>query len=580
MSIIDKIKKLKKPNAPWNKYYTKEEKNLKVPDKTIYELLLESSQEYASLVAINYFGTKITFKNFIKEIDKVACSFKSQGIRKGDIVTICMPNTPEALICFYALNKIGAVVEMVHPLSSEIEIKNYLNATGSVMLVMIDLCYEKVKNIIKDTSVYKTIVVSAKDSMPFWLGVGYAFTKGAHISKPSRQGEYIYWKEFVSLSRNYSSDPSGVVKCDDPAVILHSGGTTGNPKSIVLSSYNLNALAIQGRLELTYVNPGDSLLGVLPLFHGFGLGVTMHCAFCKGVEVILIPQFSPKTFDKLLMKNRPNIVMGVPTLFEAMINTNNDKLDLSFIKCIVSGGDSMSEERITKMNSFLKEHGCRVNLIQGYGMTEALAAVCVSFKEESNKEGSMGIPLPGNYLKIVTPNTQNEVPVGMDGEICISGPTVMMGYLGNEKETNDVLQIHKDGRVWLHTGDMGYMDEDGVFFYRQRIKRMLITSGYNVYPSQIEQVIESHEAVLNCTVIGIPHPYKVQVAKAFIVLKNGYNDSIFTKNSIKEHCKKHLAVYSVPYEFEFRKSLPKTLIGKIDFKKLQEEESSRKEDEE
>lgn len=578
MSIIEKIKSLKKPKAPWNKYYSKEERNFKVPNKTIYELLRESANEYVNLMAINYFGTKITFKSFIKEIDKVACSFRSQGIRRGDIVTICMPNTPEALISFYALNKIGAIAEMIHPLSSEVEIKNYLNSTGSVMLVMIDMCYEKIKNIIKETSVYKTVVVSAKDSMPFWIGVGYAFTKGAHILKPSRHGEYMYWKEFVSLSRNYESDFSSLVKPEDPAVILHSGGTTGSPKSIVLSNKNLNALAIQGRLELTYVNPGDTILGVLPLFHGFGLGVTMHCAFCKGVGIVLIPQFSPKTFDKLLIKYKPNIVMGVPTLYEALLNTNNNKLDLSFIKCVVSGGDSMSESLIRKLNNFLENHGTHAKIIQGYGMTEALAAVCVSFKEVSNKEGSIGIPLPGNYLKIVTPNTQNEVPMGMDGEICITGPTVMMGYLDNEKETNEILQLHNDGRIWLHTGDMGYMDNDGVFFYRQRIKRMLITSGYNVYPSQIEQVIESHEAVLNCTVIGIPHPYKIQVAKAFIVLKNGYSDNLFTQNSIKEYCKKHLAVYSVPYEFEFRKSLPKTLIGKVDFKKLQEEESSKNEE--
>ena len=577
MSIIEKIKKLKKPNAPWNKFYSKEERNFKVPNKTIYELILESANNYSNLTALSYFGTKISFKTFIKEINQVARSFRSQGIRKGDIVTICMPNTPEALISFYALNKIGAIAEMIHPLSSEIEIKNYLNATGSVMLVMIDLCYDKIKDIIMDTKVYKTIVVSAKDSMPFWLSIGYTFTKGIHINKPSHQGRYLYWKEFVSLGKNYPDDLNEKVLVDDPAVILHSGGTTGSPKSILLSSYNFNALAEQGRLELTYATAGDSILGVLPIFHGFGLGITMHCALHKGIEVILIPQFNAKKFDQLLIKNRPNVVMGVPTLFEAMLNSCDKNVDLSFIKCIVSGGDSMSIELIRKLNNFLKEHGCRVKIIQGYGMTEALAAVCVSFKEISNKEGSIGIPLPGNYIKLVTPNTQNEVPLGSDGEICISGPTVMMGYLNNEKETNEILQIHKDGRIWLHTGDMGYMDNDGVFYYRQRIKRMLITSGYNVYPSQIEEVIESHEAVLNCTVIGIPHPYKVQVAKAFIVLKNGYSDSIFTKNSIKDYCKKHLAVYSVPYEFEFRKSLPKTLIGKIDFKKLQEEENNKDE---
>ncbi len=576
MILIEKLKKLKKPNAPWQKFFTKEEKNFRVPEGTIYELLKKCNVDNENLIALNYLGTKISFKAFLREIEKTAKSFRSQGIRKGDVVTICMPNTPEALISFYALNKIGAIVEMIHPLSSEVEIKNYLNATNSVMLIMIDLCYEKVKNIIKETKIYKVVVVSAKDSMPFWTGVGYAFTKGAHILKPSRQGEYIYWKEFVNLGRNYHNNQEIICDTYDPALILHSGGTTGNPKSIVLSNANVNSLAKQAQLELLDVYPGDTVLGVLPVFHGFGLGVTMHCALCKGVTIILVPQFNSRKFDKFLMKNKPNIVMGVPTLFEALIKSKDTKLDLSFIKYIVSGGDSMSETQIMKINDFLKEHGCRAKIIQGYGMTECFAAVCVSFKEAPNKIGSIGIPLPGNYLKIVTPNTQNEVPVGMDGEICVSGPTVMMGYLDNEKETNEVLQVHNDGRIWLHTGDMGTMDSDGIFYYRQRIKRMLITSGYNVYPSQIEHVIENHEAVLNCTVIGIPHPYKIQVAKAFIVLKNGYSDSLTTKNSIKEYCKKNLAAYSVPYEFEFRQSLPRTMIGKIDFKKLQEEENEKR----
>lgn len=576
MILIEKLKKLKKPNAPWQKFFTKEEKNFRVPEGTIYELLKKCNVDNENLTALNYLGTKISFKVFLREIEKTAKSFRSQGIRKGDVVTICMPNTPEALISFYALNKIGAIAEMIHPLSSEVEIKNYLNATNSVMLIMIDLCYEKVKNIIKETKVYKVVVVSAKDSMPFWTGVGYAFTKGAHILKPSRQGEYIYWKEFVNLGRNYHNNQEIICDTYDPALILHSGGTTGNPKSIVLSNANVNSLAKQAQLELLDVYPGDTVLGVLPVFHGFGLGVTMHCALCKGVTIILVPQFNSRKFDKFLMKNKPNIVMGVPTLFEALIKSKDTKLDLSFIKYIVSGGDSMSETQIMKINDFLKEHSCRAKIIQGYGMTECFAAVCVSFKEAPNKIGSIGIPLPGNYLKIVTPNTQSEVPVGMDGEICVSGPTVMMGYLDNEKETNEVLQVHNDGRIWLHTGDMGTMDSDGIFYYRQRIKRMLITSGYNVYPSQIEHVIENHEAVLNCTVIGIPHPYKIQVAKAFIVLKNGYSDSLTTKNSIKEYCKKNLAAYSVPYEFEFRQSLPRTMIGKIDFKKLQEEENEKR----
>lgn len=572
MGIIDKLKELKRPKAVWNKYYTKEERELKIPDKSMYEIISDASFKYPNSNAYEYFGTKVKFKDFIKQIDKASIAFRNQGIRRGDVVSILMPNTPEALISLYALNKIGAIAEMIHPLSSEIEIKNYLNSTGSVMMVMVDLCYEKVKNIISETSVYKTIVVSARDSMPFLMKLGYEFTKGYKIEKPHGKSEYLYWKDFLHKAHQYKMNYEVKVKKEDPAVILHSGGTTGNPKSIVLSNSNFNALSTQVEILLTEVLPGDRILGILPIFHGFGLGVSIHCALNKGVEVVLIPQFDAKKFDKLLMKHKPAFLVGVPTLYEALLKFDSDKLDLSFLKYVISGGDSLSLGLTRRINTFLLEHNSNCKIAQGYGMTESVAATCVAFKPKTNKECSIGIPLPGNYFKIVKSNSQEEADIGEEGEICVSGPTVMMGYLDNEKETNDVLQLHKDGRIWLHTGDLGYMDSDGVFFYKQRLKRMLISSGFNIYPGQIESVINEHEDVLNCSVIGIPHPYKVQVAKAFIVLKPGVSPNIFVKNSIKEHCKKHLAKYSLPYEYEFRKSLPKTLIGKVDFKKLQEEE--------
>lgn len=578
MGIIDKLKELKRPKAIWNKYYSKEERELKIPDKSMYEIISESAYKFPNLNAYDYFGTKVKFKDFLKQIDKASIAFRNQGIRRGDVVSILMPNTPEAIISLYALNKIGAIAEMIHPLSSEIEIKNYLISTGSVMLVMIDLCYEKVQNIISETSVYKTIIISARDSMPLLMKFGYEVTKGYKIKKPHGKREYLYWKDFIHKGYQYKMNYEVKVEAKDPAVILHSGGTTGNPKSIVLSNINFNALATQIKSMTPDIIPGDKILGILPIFHGFGLGVSIHCAFVLGAEVVLIPQFNAKKFDKLIMKHRPQFLVGVPTLFEALINIDNSKLDLSFIKYVISGGDSLSLGLTRRINTYLLEHNSYVKVVQGYGMTESLAATCVAFKKETNKECSIGIPLPGNYFKIVKPNTQEEVSVGEEGEICVSGPTIMMGYLDNEKETNEVLQQHKDGRIWLHTGDLGIMDDDGVFFYKQRLKRMLISSGFNVYPSQIESVINEHEDVLICSVIGIPHPYKVQVAKAFIVLKPGISPTIFVKNSIKEHCKKHLAKFSLPYEYEFRKSLPKTLIGKVDFKKLQEEEKVKYEE--
>ena len=573
MNVINLVKQ-KMMKTPWIKFYKKEERKIKVEDISIYDTLIKNNVGREKNIAINYFGKLITYREFFYKIDQAANAFRSQGIRYGDVVTICMPNTPEALISFYALNKIGAVANMIHPLSGEEEIKQYLVSTHSVMLIMIDVCYEKVKNVIKETDVYKTVVTSASDSMKFLLGFGYQITQGYKIKKPKRSEEYVYWKDFVHKGLNYRDSHKAVVTKDTPAVILHSGGTTGNPKGIVLSNGNFNALSEQAKIVFKTVDIGTKVLAIMPIFHGFGLGVSINAPLDLGCQVILIPQFNAKKFDKLLDKYKPNILFGVPTLFEALIDTENEHLDLSMLKYVISGGDSLSLSLERRINVYLANHHAKVTISQGYGMTESLAAIALAFGD-ANKPGSIGIPFPSNYIKIVKPGTREEVSYGEDGEICVSGPTVMLGYLDNEKETNEMLQIHKDGMVWLHTGDMGMMDEDGVVYYRQRIKRMIISSGYNIYPAHVEQIIEEHPAVLKCTVIGIPHPYKVEVPKAYIVLKNGYNP-LTVRKSIRDHCKKNLAVYAIPYEFEYRKSLPKTLIGKVDFKKLQEENSEHR----
>lgn len=559
-----------KINAPWEKFYTKKELNIKIPDCSLYELIEKRAKEVLSYPALDYYGKTISYRSFLKLIDKCAKSFRSQGVREGDVVTICMPNMPEAIIAFYALNKIGAIANMIHPLSAEEEIKEYLTSTNSVMLVMIDFCYEKVKKIINQTNVYRIIVVSAKDSMPVLLGIGYRLTKELSFKRPSYSGEYIRWNDFMLLGFNYNGKYIVHGKKDTPAVILHSGGTTGNPKGIILSNGNFNALAMQVPVVMNNVKEGDSVLTIMPIFHGFGIGVCVHVPLYLHAKVILIPTFDAKRFDRLIIRYRPNILVGVPTLWEAMLSNNHFKyIDLSNLKYVISGGDSLTPALASKVNVFLREHNANIQIWQGYGMTESLAATALSCKD-ANVLGSVGIPFPGDYYKIVTVNTQDEVPYETEGEICVSGPTVMLGYLNNEKETNEVLQKHKDGRIWLHTGDIGYMTSDGIIFYTQRLKRMIISSGYNVYPSRIEQVIETHEGVLKCTVVGIPHPYKVQVPKAYIVLKEGYSSSK-VKKEIKELCEKNLAKFSVPKDFEFRKSLPKTLIGKVNYRDLEKQ---------
>ena len=569
-SIKDVLNKFER-KYPWDKFYKKEERQIEVPNMSLFELLIEANKDNLDSTAINYFNKKMTFREFFNEINQCARALRSQGIRPGDVVTICMANTPEAVIAFYAINKIGAIANMIHPLSAEEEIKNSLNSTKSVMLIAINLSYTKVKQIIEDTNVYKTIIVSPGDSMPTLLKVGYYLTQGRKVEVPKSSENNLYWNEFMVKGKHYNEKVLAKTTKDQPAVILHSGGTTGVPKNIVLTNGNINAVCKQVEIVLPEVNKKDRLLSILPLFHCFGLVVGVHIPLYVGASTILIPQFDASRFDKLITKYRPTVVPGVPTLFEALLtNKHMDNVDLSHVKYVISGGDTLTVSKNEEVNKFLKQHGCRSHVIQGYGMTETTGPVCFGALG-SDVLGSVGIPLPSNEIKIVSIDTKEELPLGETGEICIAGPTVMAGYLDNEKETNEILEIDKKGKVWVHSGDLGYMNEDGVLFFIQRLKRMLIVSGYNVYPSHIEDVIMEHKDVLNCGVIGIPHPYKVQVPKAYIVLKNGVRANAKIKKEIKEYCEKNLAKYMLPKEYVFRESLPKTMIGKVDYRELEKE---------
>lgn len=568
----------KKPKAPWKKYYSKEDMDLEIPDISLYQHFKNNLKRYPNAIALSYFGVNITYKEFDDKIIEASKAFLNYGIRKNDVVTICMPNTPEAIIAIFALNKIGAISNMVHPLASVNEIKHTIAETGSVMVVLIDIDYAKIKDAIEDTDVYKIILVKASDSMPTLMKIGYYLMSGRKTELPKKNKKYVSWKDFIVAGSNYhNKNYEHEASKNDPAVMLHSGGSTGTPKAIVLSNGNFITLALQANIRFDELEVGDKCLSIMPIFHGFGLGVCIYAPLCLGANCVLVPQFKPNEFDKLLNKYQPEFVIGVPTLFEALLKIPEDrkkKLNLHYLKYVISGGDSLKSSLEKDMDAFLHEHGADTRLIQGYGMSESLAAVALELKNVHNKR-SIGIPLPGCYMGIFS-SDDKELPIGEEGEICISGPNVMLGYYNNEKETNLALHIHDDGNIWLHSGDVGVMDKDGFIRYTSRIKRLIISSGYNVYPNQIETLLESHEAVLLCSVVGIPHPYKIEVPKAYIVLRKEYKKSDKLIEEFKELCKKNLPKYAQPHEFEFRESLPKTMIGKVDFRKLQQENNEQR----
>ncbi len=562
-------------SAPWLSSYGDRMFNLEYPKGSISDKVLETADEVPSNVALSYMGVKTTFKALKQKVLETAAAYTALGVRPGDKVTICLPNVPQAVFSLYALNYIGAIASMIHPLSAEGEIIFYIKTAGSRFCITLDQFAEKFNEVLKKTDLEKLIITGAEDELNFVKKSAYRlFIKTKKQKSVKTGGKMILWSDFIKAGKK-AVVTAAHKKDVDPAVILFSGGTTGVTKGIMLSNLNFNALACQTIEMAHYPVRGAKMLAAMPVFHGFGLGVCIHTMMVAGGTSILVPRFNVKSYAELIMKNRPNFIAGVPTLFEALTrNQYLDKADLSCLKGVFSGGDSLSVELKKKFDAFLKVHNCSVRIREGYGTTECVTASCLT-PYDKEKEGSIGIPYPDTYYMICKPGTTEPCDANEDGEICLRGPSVMLGYLDRPQETADTLRTHADGYVWLHTGDLGFMDEEGFIFFKQRIKRMIITSGYNVYPSQIENIIDGHPAVQMSCVIGVKDPYKMQKVKAFVVLKEGYNPDDTVKNDILEYCKKNIAKYAMPYDVEFRSELPKTLVGKVAYTVLEKEEAAK-----
>ena len=559
--------------APWIDHLDGIPAHLDYFQGSMYDKIAEVSENYPDYIAYDFMGGKVKYKDFISKVDKCARALAGIGVKPGESVTICMPNAPQAVIMFYAVNKIGAIANMVHPLSSEKEIEFCLKESSSVVCLTLDQFYGKFENIRENVHLRNLILTSVKDVLSPIKRKGYYLVEGRKIKKVPANAEIIWWEKFQLDGKKYHGPFHVVRKAEDPAVILYSGGTTGTQKGILLSNLNFNALAQQIVATNPMYRPGDKMLAVMPIFHGFGLGVCIHSMLANGGRCLLIPRFNPESYAKLLKKHRPNFIAGVPTLYEALLRIKSlDRVDLSCLKGVFSGGDSLSIELKKRFDKFLKDHNASIPVREGYGTTECVTASCLT-PVNRYKEGSIGLPFPDTFYKIVKPGTEEEVPYGEEGEICLSGPTVMIEYINNPEETANTLRRHKDGLKWIHTGDLGMMDEEGFVYFRQRIKRMIITSGYNVYPSRIENILDAHELVHMSCVIGVPDPYKMQKVVAFVVLRPEARVSNEEATQIlMEYLKKHVAKYALPASIEFRESLPKTLVGKVAYRILEEEE--------
>ena len=561
--------------TPWAAHMGDVPMHLEYFGGSMFEALELVAQEYPNNIAFDFMGKSTTYKELVRETERCAKALKTIGVREGDKVTIAMPNCPQAIYMFYAVNLVGGIANMIHPLSAEKEIEFYLNESESVTAITLDQFYNKFENIRQNTKVVNIIIASVKDALSRPIRAGYMLTEGRKIKKIPADAPVIRWGDFLKLSNacfyNYKVERHG----DDPAVILYSGGTTGTTKGIVLTNKNFNALGQQVIAANPMFRPGDRMLAAMPLFHGFGLGVCIHTMLSQGGRCILIPRFTAKSYAKQIVKYRCNFIAGVPTLYEALLRLPSmDGADLSCLKGVFSGGDSLSIELKKKFDKFLYDHHATIQVREGYGTTETVTACCLT-PPHMFKEGSIGLPFPDTYIKIVEPGTDRELPYGEEGEILLAGPTVMKEYMKHPDETAQTLRHHADGLTWVYTGDLGSMDEQGFIYFKGRAKRMIISSGYNVYPGQIENILDAHEFVQMSCVIGVPDAYKMQKVKAFVKLSPDVAPNDKTKQALMDYCRKNIAKYAMPYDIEFRDDMPKTLVGKVAYRVLEEEELAK-----
>jgi long-chain acyl-CoA synthetase len=559
-------------DRPWLRFYGSVPPSLDYPPVTLYEAVARTAQRVPEAVAWDFLDTTATYRQLVDAIDACANALAALGLKQGERILISMPTSPQGVIAFYAANKLGAVAALIHPLSAAPEIEHYLSASRARIALTLDAFYDRFASIRPSPPLETIVLARIPDYLPPVKRFGFWLAKGRKIPKVPADPRVRWWAALMAAP--HPGAPRGSTTTDDPGAILFSGGTTGTPKGIVLSNRNLIA---EGMMAAAWggMREGHSILAILPIFHGFGLGVCVNAAFMAGARSILVPLFDAKVVAKLLRTKRPNLLVGVPTLYDALARDPSlARADLSCLSACFSGADTLPRPVKERFEQLVAAHGGSVRLLEGYGLTEAVTAIMATPLAEY-REGSVGVPFPDMRAKICKPDTTEALPPGEEGEICVAGPAVMLGYLDDAEATRQALRVHADGRTWLHTGDLGKMDADGFFYFTVRLKRMIKSSGFNVYPAQVEAVLYQHPLVAEACVAGVPDPAQVERVKAFVVLREPAKAGADTERELIEFCRARLIKWSCPREVEFRTVLPKTRVGKIDYKVLVQEHIAR-----
>lgn len=537
----------------WLKYYTKDELETEIPAKTAYRLIYDNNQNNLNQIAFDFLDKQITYFDFFKHVDNVSKGLKYQGVQEGDIVTICMPNMPETVYLFYALNKIGAIADFLDPRATANVMEQHLKLAESKILFTIDDCYPLFE-IIKNNTVIESIVnINILNSLT-------NYTESINDS--------ISWTDFITSGKNISRCDEALYKEDKLATILHTGGTTGIPKGALLTDLNLNSLVIQWNKSGLKYDDGSSLLSLMPPFVSFGLAANLHMPLYNKMKLILIPDYAPEKIVEQIEKYHPNYVPASPAHWENIYNyLKNNHMDFSTLTMGMMGGDILSNKIKNKLNNSFVNGNMKI----AYGLTESATALTLPFDEKMASGENVGIPLIKTVVSIFDSDDLTEKGYNQVGEICALTPNMMKEYYGMKDETEKVLKVHDDGKTWLHTGDMGYMNEDGVLTVKGRIKKMIIRfDGIKVYSIDIEKVLNECSVVDQCAVVGVKDSNHIQgeVPVAYIVLSDNIELSNDIYSYIFKYCQDNIIDYANPVDFVFVNKLPYTKNGKIDFKFL------------
>lgn len=576
--MSEKTKIYPSVDKPWLKYYPEENVNIELPKCSIFDYIWKNNKHHLKNVALSYFDKEITYMELFRKIEKAVCAYSALGVKEGDIIIMATVTLPETIYSLYALNQLGAIPNMVDPRTSAEGIKEYIEEVNAKYVFCIDAAYSKIEKAIEGTTVEKVIIVSPADSLP---GFKKALYKVFKEKKQIYSSKCLMWKNFIKQGIGRITNKVKY-KENSCCVIVHTGGTTGMPKGVMLTNDNLNASVVQCDKSGFTLRRDHKWLGVMPPFIAYGIGNGLHVPLSIGMTLIIIPAFNPDEFDQLLLKYKPNHIVGVPSHYNSLMNSKKlENADLSFIMSPVVGGDGTQPDFEKKISDYLVAHNCRSTLIKGYGMTEVSAAVCASSRAEYNKIGSVGIPFTHSVVAIFDPDTCEELPINEKGEVCMCTPNTMLGYYDNQAATDEILRIHKDGKVWVHSGDLGYIDDDGCVFIDGRIKRMIIRyDGFKVFPTFIENVIMQSPYVKAACAVGAPDLSQPQgqLPMAFVVLNEDVEEEHKKiRHSLKKLCRDELPEYAQPTDFIILPFMPLTSIGKVDYRELEKQAAKRAE---